>query len=124
MRRSVSWSEAVLVAAACWAVSGLGYAASAALDEPRLSVAPLIGAGLVQWFWVRHRSWPAGFAAGFVGATVLFALVDSLRPELVWYVADALATGAAATVSVALFTLVGRVAPSCRRAVTRSWASA
>lgn len=109
MRRSVSWSEAVLVAAACWAVSILGYAASAALDEPRLSVAPLIGAGLVQWFWARHRSWPAGFAAGFVGAAVLFALVDSLRPELVWYVADALATGAAATVSVTLLTLVGRV---------------
>ncbi|MER7741952.1 hypothetical protein ABTX34_27180 [Streptomyces sp. NPDC096538] len=109
MRRSVSWSEAALVAAACWAISVPGYAASAALDEPQLSVAPLIGAGLVQWFWARHRSWPAGFAAGFAGAAVLFALVDILRPELGRYVADALATGAAATVSVAVLTLVGRV---------------
>ncbi|MGW5599524.1 hypothetical protein ACWEWL_10550 [Streptomyces rochei] len=109
MRQSVSWSEAALVAAICWAVSVLGYAASAALDKPRLSVAPLIGAGLVQWFWARHRSWPAGVTAGIVGATVLFALVDSLRPELGRYVADALATGAATTVSVAVLTLVGRV---------------
>ncbi|MEU9581013.1 hypothetical protein [Streptomyces chilikensis] len=99
----------MLVAAACWAISILGYAASAAPDEPQLSVAPIVGGGLVQWFWARHRSWPAGFAAGFAGAAVLFALVDTLRPELGRYVADALATGAAATVSVALLTLAGRV---------------
>lgn len=109
MRPSVSWREAALVAAACWAVGVLGYTASAALDEPRLSVAPLIGAGLTRWFLTRHRSWPAGVAAGLVGAAVLFALVDSLRPELGRYVADALATGSAATVSVAVLTLVGRV---------------
>ncbi|MDG9720682.1 hypothetical protein [Streptomyces sp. DH24] len=109
MRRSGSWSEAVLVAAACWAVSVLGYGVLAALDEPQLSVAPLIGAGLLQWFWARHRSWPAGVAAGLAGAAVLFGLVDVLRPELGRYVADALATGTAATVSVAVLTLVGRV---------------
>ncbi|MCY0940493.1 hypothetical protein [Streptomyces antarcticus] len=109
MRRWGSWGEAALVAAVCWAVSGLGYTASAALDEPQLSVAPLVGAGLVQWFWARHRSWPAGVAAGLVGAAVLFALVDMLRPELGRYVADALATGVAATVSVAVLTAVGRV---------------
>ncbi|MFG3498857.1 hypothetical protein [Streptomyces sp. NPDC047928] len=109
MRPSGSWREAALVAAACWAVSVLGYTASAALDEPQLSVAPLVGAGLMQWFWARHRSWPAGVAACLVGAAVLFALVDSLRPELGRYIADALATGAAATISVAVLTLVGRV---------------
>ncbi|WP_432077196.1 hypothetical protein [Streptomyces wuyuanensis] len=109
MRRSVSWSEAALVAAACWVVSGLGYTASAALDEPQLSVAPLIGAGLMQWFWARHRSWPAGIAAGLVGVAVLFGLVDILRPELGRYVADALATGASAAASVAVLTLLGRV---------------
>lgn len=99
----------MLVSAACWAVGVLGYTASAALDEARLSVAPLIGAGLMQWFWARHRSWPAGVAAGIVGAAVLFTLVDFLRPELGRYVADALATGTAATVSVVLLTLVGRI---------------
>ncbi|MEU3451477.1 hypothetical protein AB0H29_30275 [Streptomyces thermolilacinus] len=108
MRPSVSWREAALVAAACWAVSVLGYAGSAALDEPRLSVAPLVGAGLTRWFLARHRSWPAGVAAGLVGAAVLFPLVDILRPELGRYVADALATGAAATVSVAVLALSGR----------------
>ncbi|MEU6755712.1 hypothetical protein [Streptomyces sp. NPDC046685] len=109
MNRAVPWSEAALVAVACWAVSGLGYTASAVLNEPQLSVAPLVGAGLVQWFWARHRSWPAGVAAGLVGAAVLFALVDILRPELGRYVADALAAGAAATVSVAVLALVGRL---------------
>ncbi|MER5215447.1 hypothetical protein ABT063_34130 [Streptomyces sp. NPDC002838] len=108
MDRATSWSEATLVAAGCWAVSGLGYGVLAALDEPQLSVAPLIGLGLVQWFWARDRSWPAAVAAGLVGAVVLFALVDVLRPELGRYVVDALSTGAAATVSVAVLTLVGR----------------
>ncbi|MEV7960532.1 hypothetical protein [Streptomyces sp. NPDC088141] len=114
MDRAISWNEATFVVAVCWAVSGLGYTASAALDEPQLSVAPLIGLGLVQWFWARHRSWPAAVAAGPAGAVVLFALVDVLRPKLGRYVADALsagaagAAGAAATVSVAVLTLVGR----------------
>ncbi|MFD8827837.1 hypothetical protein ACFV1C_36565 [Streptomyces sp. NPDC059605] len=118
MRRSVSWREAALVAAACWAVSGLGYTASVALDEPQLSVAPLIGIGLVQWFRTRHRSWPAGIAAGAAGVAVLFGLVDALRPELGRYVADALATGAAATVSAAVLTLLNRV-EGRRRAAAR-----
>ncbi|MEU0340430.1 hypothetical protein ABZ092_16075 [Streptomyces bobili] len=118
MRRNVAWSEAALAAAACWAVSVLGCTASAALAEPQLSVALFIGAGLMQWFWARHRSWPAGVAADLVGAAVLFALVDSLRPELGRYVADALAPGAAATVSVAVPTLVGRVRER-RHAVAR-----
>ncbi|MFF4144584.1 hypothetical protein ACFY0A_25055 [Streptomyces sp. NPDC001698] len=104
MNRAVPWSEAALVAVACWAVSGLGYGVLAALDEPQLSVAPLIGMGLVQWFWARHRFRPAAVAA----AVVLFALVDVLRPGLGRYVADALATGAAATGALAVFTLVGR----------------
>ncbi len=96
------------MAIACWAVSGLGYAVLAALDDPNLSVAPLVGMGLVQWFWVRHRSWPAGVAAGLVGAVTLFGLVDVLRPHLGRYVAGALATGTAATVALAVFTLVMR----------------
>jgi hypothetical protein len=106
--KRLSWSEAALVAVACWAVSGLGYSATAALDEPQLSVGLLVGAGLVQWFWVRNRFWPAGIAVGVVGVVVLFGLVDVLRPELGRHVADALATGAA-TASVAVLTLVGRV---------------
>ena len=108
MNRSVSWSEAALVAAACWLTSGLGYGVLAALDEPELSVAPLIGMGLVQWFWARHRLWPAAIAAGLAGAVVLLGLVDALRPTLGRYVADSLATGAAATVALAIFTLVSR----------------
>ncbi|GED90490.1 hypothetical protein TNCT6_75750 [Streptomyces sp. 6-11-2] len=108
MKCAVPWSEAALVAVACWAVSGLGYGVLAALDEPHLPVAPLIGMGLVQWFWARHRFWPAAVAAGLAGAAVLFALVDVLRPGLGRSVADALATGAAATVALAVFTLVGR----------------
>ncbi|MFE9171084.1 hypothetical protein ACFYNZ_16415 [Streptomyces kebangsaanensis] len=108
MNRAVPWSEAALVAVACWAVSGLGYGVLAALDEPQLSPAPLILMGLSQWFWARHRFWPAGVAASLTGAVVLFALVDVLRPGLGRYVADALATGTAATVALAVFTLVGR----------------
>nr|WSZ18874.1 hypothetical protein OH837_38850 [Streptomyces canus] len=65
--------------------------------------------GLVQWFWARHRSWPTAAAAGLLGAVVLFGLVDILRPELGRYVADSLATGTAATASIAVLTLVGRV---------------
>ncbi|MEU7384467.1 MULTISPECIES: hypothetical protein [unclassified Streptomyces] len=108
MNRSVSWSEAALVAVACWVVSGLGYGVLAALDEPQLSPAPLIVMGLSQWFWASHRFWLAGVAASLAGPVVLFALVDVLRPGLGRYVADALATGAAATVALAVFTLVGR----------------
>ncbi|MFF9128104.1 hypothetical protein ACF09J_33425 [Streptomyces sp. NPDC014889] len=108
MKRVVPWSEAAFVAVVCWVVSGLGYGVFAALDEPQLPVAPLIGMGLGQWFWVRHRCWPAAVAAGLTGFAVLFALVDTLRPGLGRYVADALATGAAATVALAVFTLVGR----------------
>ncbi|MFI8306759.1 hypothetical protein ACIF80_25635 [Streptomyces sp. NPDC085927] len=108
MNQSAPWSEAALVAVACWVVSVLGYGVLAALDEPRLSVAPLVGMGLLQWFWTRRRSWPAGVAAGLVGVAVLFALVDLLRPELSRYIADALATGTAATVSVVVLTAVGR----------------
>ncbi|MEU9321616.1 hypothetical protein [Streptomyces sp. NPDC048295] len=108
MNRAVPWSEAALVAVACWVVSVLGYGVLAVLDEPRLPVAPLIGMGLVQWFWARHRFWQAAVAAGLAGAVVLFGLVDALRPGMDRYVADALATGAAATVALVIFTLVGR----------------
>ncbi|MFF8917301.1 hypothetical protein ACF08M_29325 [Streptomyces sp. NPDC015032] len=72
----------------------------------------------MQWFWARHRSWTAGIAAGLIGAAVLFGLVDILRPELGRYVADALATGAAATASVAVLTLLGRVT-GCRHTAAR-----
>jgi hypothetical protein len=93
VNRSVSWGEAALVAAVCWVVSGLGYGVIAALAEPQLSVASLVGLGLFQWFWVCHRSWLAGVAAGLAGVVVLFGLVDILRPELGRYVANALSTG-------------------------------
>ncbi|WP_411082995.1 hypothetical protein [Streptomyces sp. cmx-18-6] len=109
MSRAVAWSEAALVAVACWVVSGLGCGVLVALDRQHFSVAPLVGTGLVQWFWARHRSWPAGVAAGLVGAVVLFVLIDALRPELGRHVGDMLATGAAATVSLAVFALVGRI---------------
>ncbi|MGW4824283.1 hypothetical protein ACWEP4_36450 [Streptomyces sp. NPDC004227] len=108
MNRAVTWSEAALVAVACWAVSGLGYGVLAALDAPHVPVAPLILMGLSQWFWASHRFWLAGVAASLAGPVVLFALIDVLRPGLGRYVADALATGAAATVALAVFTLVGR----------------
>ncbi|MEU6012319.1 hypothetical protein [Streptomyces sp. NPDC047453] len=108
MNRAVSWSEAALVAVACWAVSGLGYGVLAAFDAPHVPVAPLIVMWLAQWFLARHRFWLAGVAASLAGAVVLFALIDVLRPGLGRYVADALATGAAATVALAVFTLVGR----------------
>ncbi|MFC8420756.1 hypothetical protein ACFUN7_07700 [Streptomyces sp. NPDC057236] len=108
MKQPVVWSEAVLVIAACWAVSGLGYGLFAALDEPQLSVAPLICMGLARWFFTRHRWWRAAIAAGSVGTVVLSGLVDVLRRDLDKYVADALATGAAATVALTVFTLVGR----------------
>ncbi|MEV5086270.1 hypothetical protein AB0K74_49075 [Streptomyces sp. NPDC056159] len=80
MNRAVPWSEAALVAIACWAGSGLGYGVLAALDKPQLSVAPLICMGLVQWFWARPRFWPAAVAAGLAGTVVLFALVDVRSP--------------------------------------------
>ncbi|WP_229845792.1 hypothetical protein [Streptomyces atratus] len=48
MNRAVRWNEAALVAVACWAVSIPGYGVLAALDEPHVPVAPLIGVGLVQ----------------------------------------------------------------------------
>lgn len=108
VNRCVSWGEAALVVATCWMVSGLGYGLIAVLDEPQLSVAPLIGLGLVQWFWARCRSWLAAAVAGVAGVVVLFGLVDILRPELGRYVADSLSTGVAATVIVAVLTLVGR----------------
>ncbi|MFF9496526.1 hypothetical protein [Streptomyces flaveolus] len=104
------------MAVACWAVSGLGYGVLAALDAPHVPVAPLIGMGLVQWFWARHRFWSAGVAAGVAGAVVLFALVDVLRPGLGRYVADALAMGTAASVALVVFTLVGRGAGRYREA--------
>jgi uncharacterized membrane protein YoaK (UPF0700 family) len=120
VNRAVPWREAALVAVVCWVVSGLGHGVLAALDEPRLSVAPLIGMGLVQWFWTRHRFWPAAVAAGLAGIAVLFALVDALRPDLGRYVADTLATGAAATVAlVVVFALAGRGAGRRREAARR-----
>ncbi|MFC5953071.1 hypothetical protein ACFP51_00765 [Streptomyces pratens] len=108
MSRFVPWNEAVLVAAVCWTVCGLGYGVLAVLDEPHVPVAPLIGIGLVRWFFERHRFWPAAFAAGPAGAVTLFGLVDVLRPTLNHYVADALATGVAVSVALTVFTLVGR----------------
>ncbi|WP_240800679.1 hypothetical protein [Streptomyces sp. ICN441] len=54
----------------------------------------------------------------------LCELVDGLRPELGRYVADALATGAAATVSPAVLALVQRVThrrtSSCARSTRRA----
>ena len=108
MKRPVSWSEAALLSAACWTVSGLGYAVLDALDEPQLSPAPLIAVGLAQWFFAYHRCWPAAAAAGLTAFVVLFALVDILRPGLGRYVADALATGVASTAALTVFTLVDR----------------
>ncbi|MFE7230181.1 MULTISPECIES: hypothetical protein [unclassified Streptomyces] len=104
----MSWSEAALVSAACWAVSGLGYGVLAALDEPHLSPAPLIGMGLAQWFFAYHRCWRAAVAACLTAFVVLFGLVDILRPGLGRYVADALAVGTASTVALTVFALVDR----------------
>ncbi|PWI09383.1 hypothetical protein DIZ27_16915 [Streptomyces sp. NWU339] len=109
MNRRVSWGEALLVTLACWMVSCLGYAVFAALDEPGLAVAPLLGMGLVQWFWTRHRVWPAAVAAAFAGVVVLFGAVDLLRPDLGRYVGDALATGLGATAALGVFTLMCRI---------------
>lgn len=108
MKRPVPWSEAVLVIAACWVVSGLGYGVLAALDEPQLSVAPLICMGPARWSSTRHRWWRAAIAAGFAGTVVMPGLMDVLRPDLGTYVADALVTGAAATVALSVFALTGR----------------
>lgn len=108
MKRPVSWSEAALVSAACWTVSGLGYGVLAALEEPQLSPAPLIGMGLAQWFFAYHRCWRAAVAACLTGLVVLFGLVDTMRPDLGRYVADALATGAASTAALTVFALVDR----------------
>ncbi|MBL3668830.1 hypothetical protein JL475_23095 [Streptomyces sp. M2CJ-2] len=109
MNRHVSWSETLLVVLVCWVVSCLGYAVFAALDEPGLAVAPLLGMGLVQWFWTRHRVWPAAIAAVFAGVVVLFGTVDLLRPDLGRYVGDALATGLGATAALGVFTLMCRI---------------
>ncbi|WP_254705830.1 hypothetical protein [Streptomyces vilmorinianum] len=104
----VSWGEVALVASVCWLVTGVGYAVFAALDEPGLSVAPLLGFGLVQWVWARHRDLTSALAAAFAGAVILFGLVDVLRPGLGRYVGDALATGFGTTVALIVFTLAGR----------------
>ncbi|WP_406726752.1 hypothetical protein WJ438_21955 [Streptomyces sp. GD-15H] len=109
MNRRVSWGEALLVALACWVVSCLGYAVLAALDEPGLTVAPLLCLGLVQWFWTRHRVWPAAVAAACAGVVVLFGVVDLLRPDLGRYVGDAPATGLGATAALGVFTLTCHV---------------
>ncbi|WP_238431383.1 hypothetical protein [Streptomyces cavernae] len=106
VKRPVSWREAAIVIAACWAVSGLGYGVLAALGEPQLSVAPLIAIWLAQWFFAYHRFWRAAIAAGLAGFAMLFGLVDILRPGLGRYAADALATGAAATVALTVLTLL------------------
>jgi hypothetical protein len=108
VKRPVSWSEAALVSAACWTISGLGYGVLAALEEPQLSPAPLIGMGLAQWFFAYHRCWRAAVGACLAGFVVLFGLVDILRPDLGRYVADALATGTASMVALSVFTLVDR----------------
>ncbi|MGW5213863.1 hypothetical protein ACWEQO_22335 [Streptomyces sp. NPDC004051] len=109
MNRRVSWGEALLVALVCWVVSGLGYAVFAALDEPGLTVAPFLVLFLVQWFWARHRVWPAAVAAGLTGFVVLFGAVDLLRPDWGRYVGDALATGLGATAALVVFTLTCRI---------------
>ncbi|MCP9973039.1 hypothetical protein [Streptomyces somaliensis] len=59
----------------------------------------------------------AGIATGLAGVAVLFGLADVLHPELGRYGADALATGVAATVSVAVLTLLSRVGGGRRAAV-------
>ncbi|MET9774553.1 hypothetical protein ABZ023_09785 [Streptomyces sp. NPDC006367] len=78
------------------------------MDEPQLSPAPLIGLGLAQWFIAYHRCWRAAVAASLTGFFVLFGIVDIMRPDLGRYVADALATGAASTAALTVFTLVDR----------------
>ncbi|MFE7711969.1 hypothetical protein ACFU6I_40870 [Streptomyces sp. NPDC057486] len=104
----VSWAEVALVSSVCWVVTGVGYTVFAAFDEQGLSVAPLLGYGLAQWFWTRHRDWTAALAAAVAGAIALFGLVDVLRPDLGRFVGDALATGFGATAALVVFALVGR----------------
>ncbi|WP_317452143.1 MULTISPECIES: hypothetical protein [unclassified Streptomyces] len=117
----MSWSETALVSAACWAISGLGYGVFAALDEPQLSPAPVIGLGLTQWFIAYHRCWRAAVAACLAGFFVLFGLVDILRPDLGRYVADALVMGTASTVALTVFALVDRVCGRRHGAAGRHW---
>ncbi|WP_327241253.1 hypothetical protein [Streptomyces sp. NBC_01320] len=91
MNWAVPWSEAALVAVACWAVSGLGYGVLAALV---VLGAPRLLAG-------RGRGGPRG---GLSCCSLL-----STSCVRVWAgTADALATGAAATVALAVFILVDR----------------
>lgn len=103
----VSWAEVALVAALCWLATGVGYVVFAALDEPGLSVAPLLGFGLAQWFWTRHHDCKAASAAAAAGVT-LFGLVDVLRPDLGRFVGNALATGLGAMDALTVFAFVGR----------------
>ncbi|GAA2289120.1 hypothetical protein GCM10010415_70710 [Streptomyces atrovirens] len=119
MKQPVVRSEAVLVIAACWVGNGLGYGVFAALDEPQPSMAPLIRMGPARWFFARHRCWRAAIAAGFTGTAVLSGLMDVLRPGLDKYVADALATGAAVTVALTVFTLAGRASGRSQDSASR-----
>ncbi|MFE6775618.1 hypothetical protein [Streptomyces sp. NPDC057702] len=111
----VSWREAALAVAGCWALCAVGYVVLWALDEPTLSVAPLLGWPLARWFWTRHRYWGPGVAATVVGCLTVFALLDGLRRHLARLTAETLAIGLAALAALLVFTLASRLRRHARR---------
>ncbi|WP_143664443.1 hypothetical protein [Streptomyces sp. NRRL B-24572] len=88
--------------AACWAVCGLGGAWLPPAGEGSPPVAFLVVLVLV------HRDWAAGVLAGCVGFASVFGAVELLRPVTGRAVADPLATGLGASVSVVVFTVFAR----------------
>ncbi|MGW1226782.1 hypothetical protein [Streptomyces sp. NPDC001478] len=115
MRTPVARSEAAAAIALCWAVSAVGYAVFAALDQPTLHMTPLILMGLARWFFVHHRYWRAATAAALTGSAVFALLLDPFRAAANPYVANALVTALATTAAVAVFTAVTRARPRAGR---------
>ncbi|MFB6838090.1 hypothetical protein [Streptomyces sp. NPDC056361] len=109
--RGVSWRETAQVMALCWAVCAVAYAVLNLLDQPTLPIAAPVVMLLARWFWDRHRHWAAGAAAAFAGSVVVFVLADLTRPHWHRITADALATAAATTVALVVFTGASRLMP-------------
>ncbi|MFE0640665.1 hypothetical protein ACFW2Y_03420 [Streptomyces sp. NPDC058877] len=91
--------------AGCWAVCGLAGGLLSFVGEPSPPVAFAVLVVLVHWFW-RRRDWGAGVCAGCAGSVVVFGAVELLRPLTGRGVADPLATGLGASVTVVVFTVI------------------